>query len=203
MKKVALLALALMLVAGVYHFMNRPAPRTAAEGARPDAEPADGQKSDYAEKKEDLKSGEPRAMPSENVTTANGQLKQLSPEAREAGKKPIMDIVPNLQAYKDEIAANPHGAPPSLRRFAEAMAAKMEPALKDENAAKSLVPELGECVKSASVTAAQQTCLVNAKRLAKIHPRLAGDVKSIEDSAPNDVKRRAMLLDPDHVPGNR
>lgn len=203
MKKILLLVLVVALVAGVYAYVNRSeAPRTAAEGAKPEGA-EDAPPSEYAAKKDQLKSTEPRAAPSENAAAATGNIKQVSPEARTAAQKPILDIVPSLEDYKNEIAANPHGAPPSLRRFSEAMAAKMEPALKDEGAARSLVPELSDCVQSAAVTAAQQTCLVNAKRLSKIHPKLAGEVKAIEEAAPPEVRKRALLLDPDHVPGSR
>lgn len=151
----------------------------------------------YAENKEKLKSGEPQVMPSENMIVAGKtDGKPASDEAKAAAAKPIMDLVPLLEDYRNEIAANPHGAPPSLKKFSEAMAVKMEPALKDPSAARDLIPQLEECVKGASISAVQQSCLVNAQRLSQKHPALAAQVQAIEEAAPKEVRKRAMLMDP-------
>lgn len=151
----------------------------------------------YMENKDKLKSGEPQVMPSENMIVAGkSDGKPASDEAKASASKPIMDMVPLLEDYRNEIAANPHGAPPSLRKFSEAMAVKMEPALKDPSAAKDLIPQLEECVKGASISAVQQSCLVNAMRLSQKHPALAGQVQAIEEAAPKEIRKRAMLMDP-------
>jgi len=140
----------------------------------------------YENNREKLVSGEPAPISTE-VTTAPSEVSTLA-------QKPVMELVPNLEVYKNEIAKRPHGAPPSLQKFNEAMDEKLKIAMKDQTKARDLLPELGECVKSANVTFAQQVCLVNAKKIKKQFPDLSPEVDAIEKSAPVDIKKRAKIM---------
>jgi hypothetical protein len=140
----------------------------------------------YETNREKLVSGEPAPLSTDRGTSNS--------ETLELAKKPIMDLVPSLEEYKSEIAKKPQGAPPSLQKFNQAMDEKLKIALKDQTTARDLLPELGECVKRANVTFAQQVCLVNAKKIKKEFPDLSTEVDAIEKSAPADVKKRAKIM---------
>ena len=148
----------------------------------------------YEANKEKLVSGSPRPIQTDAASATN----EANAETKSLSQKPVMELIPNLDDYKKEIAKSPQGAPPSLQKFSQAMNEKVEAAMKDQGTARELMPELGECVKRANVTSAQQICLVSAQRHQKKFPDLAPEAQAIEKSAPKDVVKRAKIMNPNN-----
>ncbi len=180
----------ILIFAYIYTRQEATPPETVIEnpvdGSAVVVDPQASGRANYEENRDKLVSGEPAPQAIE-TSAPTADISALA-------QKPIMELVPNLETYKNEIAKKPQGAPPSIQKFNQVMDEKLKLAMKDQSSARDLLPELGECVKRANVTFAQQVCLVNAKKIKKQFPDLSTEVDTIEKSAPADVKKRAKIM---------
>ncbi|MGK5090131.1 hypothetical protein WDW86_21485 [Bdellovibrionota bacterium FG-2] len=98
--------------------------------------------------------------------------------------------IPSTEQMRVEVAANPHGHPPSLMRFAEVLAKKMEDSEKSPEKARVLFDELEECLKNRDTTSMiLALCYFNAEELSEDYPEFDARAKRAAENLPKDVKQ--------------
>jgi hypothetical protein len=112
--------------------------------------------------------------------------------------EPIAAAVPSLEEQRREVEKNPHVTPLSLLRFSDAVQSRIEQQATTDQGAARVFTELEDCVaapKDKDAHSVQALCLLNARRLSKAHPELAGRYASLRTRAQSEVLRRADAID--------
>jgi hypothetical protein len=118
-------------------------------------------------------------------TTANSQPNSNVPS------RSIRDEAPTMAQLNGEITANPHDTPPTLLKFTERVASRVD-AVRTEPQANALFGELESCVlnpREAQAHSVLAVCLMTARDLSKRYSRLRGDYQSLEGKADPKVVR--------------
>jgi len=168
--------LILVAVAGVYlysHLWDLPG------GKNPDIHPSSGP-SVVA-----MKSTESSGAAEIHTASSSEESESAAPDLAEDSGLSLLRIsgLPELEALREETAANLHATPPSLLRFAHAIGKEMELAFRSEEHAEELFRFLSACAKddgSAKTVSVASLCLVNAYRLSEHHEKkFTGDFKRL------------------------
>lgn len=109
---------------------------------------------------------------------------------------------PTIQEFRNEVARDPETTPPSLLRFAAVLGPRMEAALKSEDAAKALEPELEDCALArnghGAIASVQATCLSDARKLGRAYPDSLGErAANLTSQADPSVTRLLSVLPAD------
>ncbi len=123
----------------------------------------------------------------------DGEAASDAPDGRAPAT--ITQAAPSIQTYRKEFAGDEHGSmTPSMRRFAEGMAGRMERGIADSETGAKLFVELRACALVEAAKAPRSvraTCAENALRLARTHPTLQAQGVALRGELPKDI---AVLL---------
>ncbi len=131
-----------------------------------------------------------------NPVVVPSGMPALSAPAPRSSAQPGLDYssrtlpIPSSEQMRAEVAANPHGHPPALMRFAEVLAKKMEDAEHSPEKARALFDELEECLKNRDTTSTiLALCYFNAEELSEDFPEFEARTKRAAEILPKDVRQ--------------
>lgn len=142
-----------------------------------------------------------KILPSKSVSQIEPHLEQEETTASErAAKEKESEVIeeslmPTLKVVRKEAEENPHSTPPSLIKFATALAAPMEAALKSESEAQDFFKYLHTCsMRPDLATSARASCVVNASQLKnKYKPKFDSQFEIIVREIPAGVLKLAKF----------
>ncbi len=108
--------------------------------------------------------------------------------------KNVIDVAPSLTETREEVAANPHGTPPSLLSFAASLGPRLDEALRSPDKAEPFFNELVDCVEAPHgrmTPSAQALCLANVRRLGQKIPAFRDRAAAAAERADPEVVRLA------------